>query len=281
MAGNRAPIIVKRVKKIEGGHHGGAWKVAYADFVTAMMAFFLLMWLLNATTEEQRKGLADYFDPSLPISRTSAGGTGMLGGETIFSDETAAGAAATAERLRYSEAPGENPAVGTAAISRAGRRPGPHDAPLGRAEDLAEALEAAFAESGAADATLRLRATPEGLAIELLEGAGVPLFAPGSAVPSPLLRRLIAAIVPILSRTATPLALVGHTDSTPFGRPDYGNWELSTDRAQAARRLLNAAGFPPARIARVGGRAATAPIGDDPSAPENRRISLILLRTGL
>lgn len=107
--GNAAPVIIKRKKVVAGGgHHGGAWKVAYADFVTAMMAFFLLMWLLNATTEKQRKGLSDYFNPTIPISRISGGGDGALGGETMFSENTRAQAGTGAPRTKRVPRPGRS-----------------------------------------------------------------------------------------------------------------------------------------------------------------------------
>ena len=241
------PIIVRRVKvQAAEGHHGGAWKVAYADFVTAMMAFFLLMWLLNATTEDQRKGLADYFDPSVPLSPVSGGGTDVLSGDSAFAADTLAhddhgGEESTDEAL-------------AAAAARA----------------LSEAIQA-----GQAAVSL----SPEGVVVDLIDADGAPLFALGGAAPSPLLARLVAEAVPVLSASARPVKLVGHTDDLAFRPGGYTNWELSADRANAARRLALAAGLPESAVSEVSGRAARQPLRGDAGAPENRRISFIMLTT--
>ena len=317
------PIIVKKKKGGGGdGHHGGAWKVAYADFVTAMMAFFLLMWLLNATSEEQRKGLADFFDPSLPISRNSAGGAGMLDGDTVFAEDQAAGSRAEGVRpkpthaepgqslgdkdaspdLREDQAanadftgipgdtqtgtdavtPGNAGADGQAADgdkSGTGQGEGQDERLARIAESLVDrAVQAG--ESGLLD-HFALRMTPDGLVIEIVDIQNEALFQSGDADPEPILRQLTAILVPVLAQTTNEIAVVGHTDARPFGSgATYSNWELSADRANAARRLLGAAGLPPERIVRVTGKAATNPIVQDPNAPQNRRIAITLLREG-
>ena len=240
-----APIIVKR-KKVSGGegHHGGAWKVAYADFVTAMMAFFLLMWLLNATTEEQRKGLADYFDPTVPISPVSGGGTDVLSGDSVFTTE---------------------------ALARSAR-----GGTSGEAEALASAARDALSslvEEGLAKVTL----SDEGVVVDLIDAEGAPLFALGGAAASDLLGRIMKDVTPVLSGSGRPVRFVGHTDALQFRTGAYTNWELSADRANAARRLAVSAGLSPDAIAGVSGRADRQPITPDASAPENRRISIILL----
>ena len=341
---DQAPIIVKKVKKHgDHGHHGGAWKVAYADFVTAMMAFFLLMWLLNATSEEQLHGLADYFDPAIPISRNSAGGAGMLSGETIFTQERIAGAAPEGIRARPSlrdpgedlgEEPGfEGDPVNTdtpggapnaeilessgpgipvgpdpvvedgaprGAEDTTGDEPGegamvgmvteldPEVAEAARAAveaELTEAVIEAVGDEAIGEELLKhfnLKVTPEGVVIEIADLAGSPLFAPGSAEPSELLRFLLRIATGVLSDFSADLAVVGHTDASPF-RPgaDYTNWELSTDRANAARRLMGDYGMAPGRIARVSGHADTQPLSGDPFDPRNRRIAIIMLRPGI
>ncbi len=328
------PIIIKKVVKGGGdGHHGGAWKVAYADFVTAMMAFFLLMWLLNATSEEQRKGLADFFDPALPISRSSAGGAGMLSGDTMFTPEPAAGSrdegirarpthkepgedlgdkeaspdlpeAETAPNTVPSRGDGDGAALATAPGGDAGVAPGtqpggqPTDlkstatdgvsaglqdnqAGLGEAKDIAVDLLAQVRAAGG-DGLLEhfsMRMTPEGLVIEIVDIQDNPLFSSGAAQPEPILDVLSDILVPVLNKTTNDIAVVGHTDARPFtGRRDYSNWELSSDRANAARRVLAGRGLPEERIVRVSGKAATDPIAGDPNAPQNRRIAITLLR---
>lgn len=254
-------IIIKRVKKVQGGgHHGGAWKVAYADFVTAMMAFFLLMWLLNATTEEQRKGIADYFNPSIPIAAVSGGGADALNGESV-----------TAE-TRLSK------------ISRKTTEDPSQVNPVPRVDDVSEAVEAALKEAMAGEAAelsehIHLRMTPEGLVIEVTDREGSPLFASGSAEPSMALTKLSAHISDVLSNVRNGIKITGHTDNLLFkNRGNYTNWDLSTDRASTAYRLFMGAGKDETRIREISGKAATEPLFDDPSDPRNRRISITILR---
>ncbi|MDT8344846.1 MAG: flagellar motor protein MotB [Thermohalobaculum sp.] len=282
------PLIVKRVKKVEGGHHGGAWKVAYADFVTAMMAFFLLMWLLNATSEEQRKGIADYFDPTLPISRTSAGGAGMLSGDSIFSTARLAGTQDRGIRRRPDDPPPDADADQTtgkrADAPPAAGAPGEVPATPSDAEEaLSRQIETALAalDEAAIRQHFRLRITPEGLVIEIVDLSDQPLFAAGSAHPSPVLGTLLGVLAPLLDGTTNDIAMMGHTDALPFAADGpYTNWELSADRANAARRLITSLGLAGERIVRVSGLADTDPFDPDPAAPQNRRISVVVLREG-
>ncbi|GMG83857.1 flagellar motor protein MotB [Paralimibaculum aggregatum] len=301
MSGNeKAPIIVKKVVKGGGdGHHGGAWKVAYADFVTAMMAFFLLMWLLNATTEKQRKGIADYFDPSIPLARISAGGNNVLDGDSVVARQRRSGSKPPqAEDVgpetvlidRTLPDPSPHARGGRATSGSAPHDPAGADAGAGayeaayraeeaRLEQLAEEVRAAVSAAGGGfDAHFLVRMTPEGLVIEIADTGQAPLFASGSAAPAPKLAELMAVIVPVLGLTTNPIAIVGHTDASPFTGAGSDNWVLSTERANAARRLMLAAGLDEARLARVSGRAAREPLSEDPHAPENRRIALTLLR---
>lgn len=329
------PIIIKKKKGGGGdGHHGGAWKVAYADFVTAMMAFFLLMWLLNATSEEQRKGLADFFDPSLPISKVSAGGAGMLNGDTMFSEEQASGSRSEGVRAKpTNKEPGEDlgeldaspdlaegelaPAVsgiedqdswptssmdqsqdvflgatGMEPASSSGddteqgtAPPGTTTGEIGDGEfdGLAESLAEQMLTTGSEGLLehFSMRSTSEGLVIEIVDIQGDPLFASGDSAPNPVLRTLTDILVPVLQQTTNSIAISGHTDASPFNRLDYSNWELSSDRANASRRLMIETGLETDRIVRVSGRAATNPIDDDPFASKNRRIAIILLRDGI
>lgn len=250
-------IIIKRPKIVKGGgHHGGAWKVAYADFVTAMMAFFLLMWLLNATSEEQRKGLADYFSPSIPIAAVSGGGAGALDGEEV------------------TRAP---------ALSTASPTDGMNDNLAGMPDDaMIEAMQQALiGEETELSDHISVRMSPDGLVIELTDRDARPLFASGRADPSPILIKLTAAVAQALEDVSNSVKIVGHTDSRRYGNglQGYSNWELSSDRANSARRMIKQAGLPEARITEVSGRAATMPLVDDPLDARNRRISITLLRS--
>ena len=268
-----APIIIKKKKKGgEEGHHGGAWKVAYADFVTAMMAFFLLMWLLNATTEEQRKGIADYFNPTIPISRISGGGSDGLNGSSIFTEETYAsmGTGATASNTLSKTTPLQklNP---------------------GQQEELSEAEQAAAIaqlemmlseEAQSLSEHIQVKLSPEGIVMELVDSEDVPLFALGQSQPTELLIDLVATVTDSFGAFGNDIKVVGHTDSLAYrDNMTFDNWDLSTERANVARRLLVEKGFPLDRIQEVSGRADTdLLIPEDPFAAQNRRISITLLK---
>jgi chemotaxis protein MotB len=389
--GNGRSIVIKREEIVEGGGHGGAWKVAYADFVTAMMAFFLLMWLLNATTEDQRKGLADYFSPSNQLSHASSGSGEPFGGHTAFDqgalasdrgavqalvgsrpttldptdsegqpnpppregsdpDEdqgasqpapldaltaapgTAAGAAGTAAaREGTAAARAGTAATGTAATGAgtaatgAGSttptaatpalatldllkeivqpRPGSHSAP-GAAQqrapteaELQAALErrekAEFSQAAQqireavrgdpalADLArqLLIDITPQGLRIQLLDAERQPMFPLGSALPNDRALLLLQKVTPVLARLSQDISIAGHTDATPFPGPGRSNWELSTERANATRRLLVEGGLPDGRIRSVTGNAdRDLLLPADPLAAANRRIAIVVLR---
>jgi chemotaxis protein MotB len=279
MAGqsNAAPVIIKRKKIVKGeGHHGGAWKVAYADFVTAMMAFFMLMWLLNATTEKQRKGIADYFNPTIPINRISGGGDGAFGGDTIFSEETLtqSGIGATAEYpSEAAKARGETGVAESGVQSDAGTEPA--------YDTVTKALTARGGESMTMQALLRhvvTRVTDEGLVIEIFDIDGLPLFTADSAEPTAITREIAAQLVEVLGLTENALAVDGHVRSYPVTLIDNPGWDLSAARAQAMRALLEAEGLAGARIARISGHADRKPATADPTAIRNNRIEVILLR---
>jgi chemotaxis protein MotB len=262
MSDSLAPIIVRRKKvyKQDAGHHGGAWKVAYADFVTAMMAFFLLMWLLNATTEEQRKGLADYFSPAIPVAAVSGGGAGALDGASIYTQETmindGTGAKDTSGTNEFTEA------QETAAL-----------------EERVAALNEAIARDNSDLANhIKFKTSPEGLVIELIDQSDRPLFSSGSARPSETLTKLAEIVASGFSEIGNKIKIVGHTDGHTYvsGR-EYSNWELSSDRANTARRLLTEYGFPIYQISEVSGKSSTEPLSPNPLDPQNRRISITLL----
>ena len=268
------PIIIRRKKVVKSdGHHGGAWKVAYADFVTAMMAFFLLMWLLNATTEDQRKGIADYFNPTIPISRISGGGADGLNGSSIFTEETFAMMGTGASQQRSVSPP-----------SRTTERSSQEDAanppaPIAAA-DQAETIKSALA--GGDDKLsehLLVKVSPEGIIVEIIDREGEPLFETGRYDPTQIMDSLLEATAGHISQIQNSIHIIGHTDSLSFRRDaEFDNWDLSTARANTARRALTEMGVSPNRIKEVAGRAYTDPLlKDDPSAPENRRISIVIL----
>lgn len=261
-ATDKAPIIIKRKKiVVEGGHHGGAWKVAYADFVTAMMAFFMLMWLLNATTETQRKGLADYFSPTIPINRISGGGDGALNGSSSFDQETLAQS-------------------GTGGLDI----PDEADGEMGLMADVEAGLTAMGGESMASDGIMRhivTRVTDRGLIVEFTDLPGRVLFEPGTAIPTAITRQLTAMVSDVFDLASNSIEVGAHVSARPVVELGASHWDLSTARAHAMRSLLEDGGTDPNRVARVIGHAdrtpAVAPIID----PGNNRVELILLRADL
>lgn len=273
---NAAPVIIKRKKVISGGgHHGGAWKVAYADFVTAMMAFFLLMWLLNATTEKQRKGISDYFNPTIPVNRISGGGDGAFGGNSVFSEET----------MAYTGTGAMNRKTASAASDQAGEDAGKGAAGEGRAQSELESVEKALMARGGESNTMErllrhvvTKITDEGLVIELFDLPGAPLFIGDTAEPSPVLLALDDLVAEVLNLTTNEIAVSGHLRAHPVTLIDNPVWDLSALRAQETRKSLEAAGLDPDRMQRISGFADRKPAVADPAAERNNRIEVILLR---
>ncbi len=254
--------IIKRRKVVAAGHHGGAWKVAYADFVTAMMAFFLLMWLLSVTDEKTRLGLADYFSPTIPIHSTHGGGDGPFNGSSMFNQDV----------LAHDE------------TGRQGDTRTRDDASALADEslwDVETALMGASGDAVEADpllAHIRTRVTDEGLIIEVFDIPGSPLFAADSAEPNPILTRLLAMIGRVLAPTGNPVAVTGHLAGSDRGEGRPDPWTLSADRAQLARALLTEAGVADDRLARVTGKADRSPAAGDGGEARDRRIEITLLR---
>ena len=271
-----APIIIKKKKKSGGeGHHGGAWKVAYADFVTAMMAFFLLMWLLNATTEEQRKGIADYFNPTVPISRISGGGSDGLNGSSIFTEETYAKKGTGSTPNATAGRPSTANTSETEAPDRDNTLRG------AQATDIVEQLQLAIdQDSGALSDHIQVKLSPEGIVMELIDSDDVPLFERGQSEPTKLLQELVQTVSTSFGEFGNSIKIVGHTDSLAFKNgTTFDNWDLSVERANVSRRLMAENGFDVSRIQEVSGRADTdLLIPDDPYAAQNRRISITLLK---
>jgi chemotaxis protein MotB len=271
------PIIIRRKKVYKAdGHHGGAWKVAYADFVTAMMAFFLLMWLLNATTEEQRKGLADYFNPTIPMSRISGGGSDALNGSSIFTEETLARSGTGASHERTVESPAVNASFEESKEDGSGTSEAEKQAIAENLQSLKESLDD---QSQKLSEHLLIKMSPEGIVLELVDSESTPLFPVGRSEPSDLLIELLDVVAGSFDTFQNDFKIVGHTDNRRY-RNDaiYDNWNLSTDRANSARRLLLRSGIDRNRIREVSGKADTDPLlKDDPSAAQNRRISITIL----
>ncbi|QCB46812.1 flagellar motor protein MotB [Hydrogenophaga sp. PAMC20947] len=269
------PIIVKRVKK--GGHvaHGGAWKIAYADFVTAMMAFFLLMWLLGSTSKGDLNGIASYFTAPVKISLLGGDGTGnsesiLPGGGRDLS--RSAGQVDGGDAERAAKLIGAQMARAELARQDAQRI----DALEQKISDMI-ASNPALAEFGD---QIKLEQTPEGLQIQLVDAQNRPMFDTGSAIVKPYMRDILREIGGALVDVENRISLAGHTDAMPYGSGDrgYSNWELSADRANASRRELVVGGLPDSKMLRVEGLASSRPMTpEDPSAPTNRRISILIL----
>ncbi|MBV0913442.1 flagellar motor protein MotB [Anianabacter salinae] len=279
-AQSNAPVIIKRKKIVAGGgHHGGAWKVAYADFVTAMMAFFMLMWLLNATTEKQRKGIADYFNPTIPVNRISGGGEGSFGGTNIFSEQVLAQNGTGASLNKPTEENQARGAMGVDASSDPETAAGETDAAM--MERIDAVLTGKAGESMVSRDMQRhivTRVTDEGLIVELFDVPGVPLFTDPGDAPEPMLGAVVTVIAALFASTANQIAVEGHLQSVPIVRAAPDRWTRSTQRADTVRQLLEAEGTRPARIARVTGHADRAPVAANAMAARNNRIEIILLR---
>ncbi len=279
MSDQPAPIIIKRKKVIAGGHHGGAWKVAYADFVTAMMAFFLLMWLLGATTEKQRKGIADYFNPTVPVNKVSGGGDGAFGGDSVFSENTLAkngtGAGLTVE-LAPSSARGKNGVDPEDIEDTASSQSGDEEL-----EEIAAQLTGQSGESMVSDLLRRhvvTRLTDEGLIVEVFDLPGAPLFR-GTAEPTDTLKDVVTAVAEVFRLATNEIAVQGHMAAVPLAARDNPVWERSAARANEVRQLLLERGIDDAtRMQRVSGFADRKPAATDTLSDRNNRIEIILLR---
>lgn len=269
------PIIIKKIKKGGHGHHGGAWKIAYADFVTAMMAFFLLMWLLGSTTEGDKKGIADFFGSPLKVSLAGGSGSGDSshvikgGGEDL---------SRTHGQVKKGDVESTRRTLNLLALKAEQRA-----AEKARLEELKQRVEDVLAANprlASMQSQIRLDMTHEGLRIQIVDEQNRPMFDSGSSIVKPYMRELLQVIGEVLRDVPNRLTLEGHTDAQPFGSGErgYSNWELSADRANASRRELLAGGLPDSRVLRVQGLSASRPLDDtDPLSPTNRRISIIVM----
>ncbi|HKT54170.1 MAG TPA: flagellar motor protein MotB, partial [Caulobacteraceae bacterium] len=286
------PIMIKKVKKvIAGGHHGGAWKVAYADFVTAMMAFFLLMWLINTTSPQQKRGIADYFAPA-SVSQSTSGSGGILAG-TALGDEgvKSNGSASVIENLAPEAPPNQKTngqssnKTGAADLDTASDQAlkaelqAREDAALqSAAESLRQAMQD-MPELAELSKQVLIDQTPEGLRIQLVDQEGRAMFDPSSAKPNPRAEILLRAVAKIASRLPNRITIAGHTSANSDGSKSQGDWGLSSARADASRQVMQQAGIDPDRVYQVSGKANSEPLyPDDPTLPGNRRITIVLLR---
>jgi len=266
------PIIVKKVTIVEGGHHGGAWKVAYADFVTAMMAFFLLLWLLGATTEKQRKGIADYFTPTLvKLKQESAGSNGMLGGSSITDVDS------------YPNRQGQ---TGTKSMTiPRDTTGGPKEG--GERTKTIQSMQQRLAQKLQQSQQLRRLArqvrmvnTAEGIRIDLVDDADFAMFRLGTTILTSEAEELLKAIAETVAPEMGGISIRGHTDSLPW-KPGIAanNWSLSAGRAEATRQALMRKGIAEGRFHRIEGVAdRELLVRDNPQDPRNRRISILLMR---
>lgn len=273
------PIIVKKVNK-GGGHHGGAWKIAYADFVTAMMAFFLLMWLLGSTTKGDLQGIAEYFRTPLKVAMSGGSGSGdsssvvqgggldltRQDGQVKKGDESLPKKTYTLRAAQLKDAQQELEKM-----------------EMARLRALKEKIEAAIDARAALSQfrnQLLIDITTEGLRIQIVDEQNRPMFALAKAELQPYTREILLEIGHALNDVPNKISLSGHTDATPYasGEKGYSNWELSADRANASRRVLVAGGMDESKVLRVVGLSSAVPLDkNDPFSPVNRRISIIVM----
>lgn len=274
---NNQPIIVKRIKKVAGGHHGGAWKIAFADFATAMMAFFLVMWLMTSATPEQKQLISGYFQDPVGFSESASPYVIDLGGTPTPSPDRTLNPEVSEEQAAAEKAEAE-----AAELGRAQAESIAEEVERERLELLLQELQNKVEE----DPQLKnfkdqilFEITPDGLRIQIMDAENRPMFASGSAQLRPYFEDILLALTDTISAVPNKISLSGHTDASLFtGRGDYGNWELSADRANAARRVLVAGGYDEEQVARVVGYASSALFDrESPLNPVNRRIDIVVL----
>ncbi|WGL61884.1 flagellar motor protein MotB [Pseudomonas sp. CW003PS] len=270
---NNQPIIVKRVKKVAGGHHGGAWKIAFADFATAMMAFFLVMWLMTSATPEQKKAISGYFQDPIGFTESASPYAIDLGGTPTPAPERTL-------NPDISETPESQPdetGVSTDQIETLAEKMEQE-----RLELLLQELQNKVEENPELQRfkdQILFEITQDGLRIQIMDAENRPMFALGSANLQPYFEDILLAMADTIRAVPNKISISGHTDAQPFaGRGDFGNWELSSNRANAARRTLVAGGYPDEQVARVVGYASSALFDRaDPFNPVNRRIDIVVL----
>ncbi len=273
---SQRPIVIKRIKKISGGAHGGAWKIAYADFVTAMMAFFLLMWLLGSTSKAKLEGIAQYFQTPLKIALAGGSGSGdsssvIKGGGTDLTRSVG--------QVKNGEVEGKKTINLDA--SRAKKQMEQQEAV--RLQDIKAKLDKAVASNPKMQQfkkQMKIDITSDGLRIQIIDDKNRPMFDIGGAVMKHYTRDILREIGKTLNEVPNRISLSGHTDAVPYAGGDagYSNWELSADRANASRRELVAGGLEDGKVLRVVGLGSAIPFDKtDLNAPVNRRIAIIVM----
>ena len=283
MADKLQPIIIKRVKK--GGHaaHGGAWKIAYADFVTAMMAFFLLMWLLGSTTKGDLQGIAEYFASPMKVAMQGGDGAGNSSSVIQGGGTDLARVYGQMKRSESDASKGHSSQQQKQTQSIEAQRAERARIDAQRIKELQGKLESVITQDMALKeyrSQIRIDVTPDGLQVQIVDDQNRPMFDSGSALVKTYMRAILRAIGGALGGVENHVSIAGHTDSTPYGNGDrgYSNWELSADRANASRRELVAGGMPDSKLVRVVGLASSDPLEpQDPRAASNRRITVTVL----
>lgn len=291
-------IVVKKIVKGGHGHHGGAWKVAYADFVTAMMAFFLLMWLINTTSPDQKKGIADYFTPQ-NVSRTVGGSGGILGGRIMGESDSRAGGTVSNMQKNSPKSPSnsastsQNGTVSGGITVTQGQQMSAEgnantDTTSGSTQNgqfamAAEAIRQSIRDNpdiANLSKQVLMTQTPQGLSIQLVDEDGRPMFRAGSTEPMPYTRKLLGEIAKVVNSLPNRISISGHTQAVDYNGSAAGtNWDLSAARANAGRAVLMADGISSDRIYEVAGKAGAEPLlPEDPNASINRRLSILLMR---
>lgn len=290
MSEKEQPIIIKKIKKGGGGHHGGAWKVAYADFVTAMMAFFLLLWLLSVTTPEQKMGLAEYFTPTIGIkdsmgigqkggisssergkSKNDLTEVGLVVGQVKQGDVAAAPNAQKGENDPDAEATSKNEKVAESTEDEEEFK--------STTQDIKQALDTEEELKDYKNNVI-IQDSPEGLKIDMIDDARKPMFVPGGSALTDIGKKVLDSMARMVSKTPNNIAIKGHTDSpTSTQNPQYSIWELSADRANSARRMLATTQLEPERVVKIMAMAdKELLVPQEPSNPRNRRVTIIILR---
>lgn len=272
------PIIIKKVKKAAHGHHGGAWKIAYADFVTAMMAFFLLMWLISMTTQEQKNGLAEYFAPTTSLSPGTSGSGGILLGTALDVSGSKSSAPRDAALGTTKPEDGARLAPGRASDREASRQAASVQANHSAIASIRQALQN-MPEFAELSRNIVIEPTKDGLDVSLVDQDGRSMFPENSVDPYERTRLVLEALAPTLRRLPNRLSITGHTAALrPGSARAVNSWSLTSGRALAVREILSAAGFPNDRFFAVVGRADTEPVfPDNPYLSPNRRVTIKLL----
>lgn len=282
-------IVVRRVKKVHGGgHHGGSWKVAYADFVTAMMAFFMVMWLVGATTNKERAAISEYFkNPSPVVGKSFSPAPGPMGPGGASTSMIKLGGTMEVPRgdgadpFGKAGKDGKQDKDGQSPLEKAAAQAEEKARDKKRLEALMQALEEAIGKSQALEPfkdQLLLDITPEGLRIQIVDQQNRPMFDLGSSRLKPYTSDILHELATFVNRVPNRISITGHTDMTAYARHGYSNWELSADRANAARRALTEGGMQEDKVTRVVGLSSSVLFDkQNPQNPINRRISIVVM----